>query len=197
MAKNVEYRSAEINVSNESRYVEGYALKFNSESVDMGFKEVILPTAIDLDTIKKSDVFALIDHDKNKGVLARSRYGEGTLNLEVREDGLFYSFEAPNTNFGDELLSYLRRGEITQSSFGFVVDTNGGDEWERRADGTLFRTIKKIYVLTDVSPVFQPAYEATTVTNRKLEEAKALLDKYKFYEDFFDEAEKIEIKEIE
>lgn len=180
MAKNVEYRSSGDIVSEnsgDSRHVEGYALKFNVDSVDMGFIETILPEAIDQDVINRSDIFALIDHDKDKGVLARSRYGKGTLSLEIREDGLFYSFDAPETQFGDELLSYLRRGEISQSSFGFVIDKDGGDSWDRTSDGTLHRTIKKIYCLTDVSPVFSPAYEATTALTRKIDEVNSLFEK--------------------
>lgn len=187
MAKNVEYRNLDdIKTSENSRLIEGYALKFNVPSVDMGFTETILPTAIDADTILRSDVFALIDHNKEKGVLARCRYGKGTLNLEIREDGLYYQFDAPQTQFGDELLSYLRRGEICQSSFGFVIDKNDGDEWNRSADGTVTRTIKKIYMLTDVSPVFQPAYEQTTAITRKLDEIKAVDEKLQKYDEYFD-----------
>lgn len=186
MAKNVEYRNlSEIRLNEESRHIEGYALKFNSESVDMGFKEIILPTAIDEDIIKRSDVFALLDHSKEKGILARSRYGSGTLRLEIRDDGLFYEFEAPHTQLGDEILEYLKRGDITQSSFGFVIDKNDGDEWKRDKDG-LHRTIKKIYCLTDVSPVFQPAYEQTSVITRKLDELKQIDEKLEKYDKYFD-----------
>lgn len=178
MNKNVEYRnSGEIRADKESRLVEGCAIKFNSQSVDLGWIETILPEAIDEDVIKRSDIFAVIDHNKEHGVLARSRYGNGTLKLEIREDGLYYSFNAPNYSVGDELLSYLQRGEITQSSFGFWIDKNDGDEWTRDADGTIRRTIKKIYALTDVSPVFQPAYEETTASTRKFDEAKSRFEK--------------------
>lgn len=192
MAKNIEYRSSgdiqfrENQGDNLSRHVEGYALKFNVDSVDMGFIETISPEAITQEVIERSDIFALIDHDKDKGVLARSRYGKGTLNLELREDGLFYSFEAPKTQFGDELLSYLQRGEISQSSFGFVIDKDGGDVWERNSDGQLHRTIKKIYCLTDVSPVFQPAYEATTALTRKLDELNSTYEKLDSLEKYFE-----------
>lgn len=180
MAKNKEIRNYDnlITRANEdSRLVEGCAVKFNSNSQDMGFIETIAPDAIDEETIKRSDIFATLDHDKSRGILARSRYGEGTLKLELREDGLYYSFEAPHTPLGDELLEYLSRGEISTSSFAFVVDQNDGDEWFRGEDGVLRRNIKKIYRLYDVSPVFEPAYLETECTKRKLDEITTISEK--------------------
>lgn len=180
MAKNKEIRniSNQIQRSNpESRLVEGLAVVFDSESRDMGFIETIDKNAITEETIRNSDIFATLDHDKSRGILARSRYGEGTLKLELKDDGLHYSFEAPDTPLGDELLSYLTRGEITTSSFAFVVDQNGGDEWYRGDDGHLRRNIKKIYRLYDVSPVFEPAYEATDCAKRKFDELSNIDEK--------------------
>lgn len=180
MAKNKEIRNYtnQIRRSNEdSRLVEGVAVVFNSDSQDMGFIERIDPNAITEETLRNSDIFATLDHDKSRGILARSRYGSGTLHLELKEDGLHYSFEAPNTQLGDELLEYLSRGEITTSSFAFVVDQNDGDEWYRDERNQLRRTIKKIYRLYDVSPVFEPAYLETDCTKRKLDEI-ANLDDY-------------------
>lgn len=153
-----------------SRLVEGTAIVFDSNSEDMGFIERILPTAINEDVIKKSDVFAYLNHDASRGVLARSRYGKGSLQLDLQEDGLHYRFDAPQTPLGDELLSYLTRGEITTSSFAFSLPKEGGDRWYRSEDGVLHRDILKIERLYDVSPVFTPAYEATSVMKRKLDE---------------------------
>ena len=173
MAKNKEIRNVQnfIKRSNEnSRLIEGMAVVFNSDSQDLGFIESIDPSAITLETIKESDIFATLDHDKSRGILARSRYGKGTLNLELKDDGLYYSFEAPKSQLGDELLEYLSRGEITTSSFTFTVDQNDGDEWFRDENGQLRRKIKKIYRLYDVSPVFEPAYLDTDCFKRKFED---------------------------
>ena len=157
-----------INDYNEgSRVIEGYALKFDSPSQFMGFYEVIDRSAVTEELINKSDIFALFNHDTNR-VLARSRYNKGSLKLEIREDGLYYSFEAPNTQWGDEVLEHLKRGEIFGSSFAFCVP-EGGDVVERDVEGTLHRTIKKFERLFDVSPVFEPAYLSTTCSKRMLE----------------------------
>ena len=172
--------------SEDSRIVEGVAVVFNSDSVDMGFIETIDPTAISDETVKSSDVFAYLNHDENRGVLARSRYGEGSLSLWIEEDGLHYRFDAPKTQLGDELLSYLSRGEITASSFAFTV-AEGGDNWSRGLDGSLKRHIIKINRLFDVSPVFQPAYETTSVTQRKVDELNNINTKLDALKQEFDE----------
>lgn len=172
MDKEIRKFSNTIKRANEqSRLVEGLAVVFNSESQDLGFREVIEPTAIDQETIANSDIFALLNHDENRGILARSRYGSGSLTLSLESDGLHYSFEAPKTALGDELLSYLSRGEITSSSFAFTIADNG-DKWERDINGGLHRTITKIDRLFDVSPVFEPAYLATSANCRKYEQVK-------------------------
>ena len=93
--------------------------------------------------------------------------------MQIDEKGLRYSFEAPNTSLGEELLEGLRRGDISTSSFAFTV---GQDKWTKRSDGCYLRTISNIKELYDVSPVYRAAYEATSVKadTRGLDEAKAL-----------------------
>jgi uncharacterized protein len=166
-----EYRKlSEIRNDTNGRHIEGYALVFNSQSNDLGFYETILPSAVDNDTIKRSDVFALLDHDMNKGVLARSKYGVGNLKLTVDKRGLKYEFDALDNELGNTVLQYLRSGIIDSSSFAFTV-AQDGDDWERR-NGVDYRTIKKIDRLFDVSPVFNPAYAATTSSCRSYERFK-------------------------
>ena len=128
--KEIRNISNQIRRVENSRTVEGVAVVFNNDSVDMGFIEQIDPTAIDNDTIKNSDVFAYLDHNENRGVLARCKYGQGSLDLWIEKDGLHYRFDAPMTQLGDELLSYLSRGEITASSFAFTIGENG-ETWTR------------------------------------------------------------------
>lgn len=169
MNRNIQYRNFNIeyrfdDTSNpDSRTVEGYGSVFETPSADLGFIETISRSAITEDTIKNSDVFAMLNHDTDK-ILARSRYGEGSLELSLDEKGLHYRFEAPKTNLGDELLEHLNRREITSSSFAFTV---AEDIWEKR-DGQIYRTITKIDRIYDVSPVFEPAYPAAECHHRNL-----------------------------
>lgn len=158
-----------------SRRIEGTAVVFNSDSQDLGgFIEQILPESIDQTTIDTSDVFATLDHDPSRGILARSRRGKGTLELTLDEKGLHYAFDAPHTALGDEVLEMIKRGEIFASSFAFTV---ADDEWVWDESGFGRRFVKKIDRLYDIAPVFEPAYLATSAVTRKLGDTKALFEK--------------------
>ena len=154
----------------DSRRVEGVAVVFDQWSEDLGgFREKIAPGALD-GVIARSDIFALLDHDRRRGILGRSKRGDQvSLQLEIREDGLHYAFEAPETDLGNEVLSCLQRGEIGGSSFAFTVLE---DQWERVGE-EYQRTITKIDELYDVSPVYSPAYSQTTCDLRGLDALKA------------------------
>ena len=173
---NIEIRATNSTpvVSQDSRTVEGYAVVFNSQSEDLGFYETINPAAITEEVLMRSDVFCLFNHDQDK-VLARSKNGTGSLQLQLDEQGLKYTFTAPNTDLGDELLEYLRRGDIDSSSFAFTVSTDEGSEvWTTGTDGRQYREILKIDSLHDVSPVWTPAYSSTSVSQRTLDKLNQL-----------------------
>lgn len=176
------FRTAEA----DSRKVEGYAMLFDTPSDGLNFEEVVSREALD-GVISRSDVLALMNHSVDRGVLARSENGEGSLELEVDEKGLIYRFEAPHTSLGDELLENLRRGEIKQSSFAFDVES---DKWERKADGTWKRTINKFGHLYDVSPVYHAAYSKTSVYMRGKElEEKRLEEENKVPDGYYSQIE--------
>lgn len=143
------------------RIVEGYALVFDTPSTGLrDFHEVIHRGALD-GVLEQSDVFALLDHNQSRGVLARSNKGTGSLKLTVDERGLKYSFEVPDTALGAEVYQGVQRGDIAGSSFSFTVKK---DRWERGGDGVVLRHIDEIAMLYDVSPVYRPAYDATSVS---------------------------------
>ena len=162
-----EQRNSNQKVTSDSRTVEGYAIVFNSESKNLGgFTEIIEPKALD-GILEKSDILCLLNHNEDKGVLARSKYGSGSLELSIDNIGLKYRFEAPNTMLGEELLEGLKRGDISTSSFAFTIDK---DTWTKREDGSYLRTINQFKELFDVSPVYKEAYPDTTVALRKMRE---------------------------
>lgn len=174
---NLEIRNNGIVIErnyDDSRHVEGYAVVFESQSEDLGFYETIERGAITQELLDNSDVFALLNHDDDK-VLARSNKGVGSLKLTLDERGLKYEFDAADTQLGNDLLEYLKRGEISTSSFAFALNYNDPDAetWERK-NGKNYRTIHKIAYLHDVSPVWNAAYAATSVSQRSLEKCKEL-----------------------
>lgn len=138
----------------EDRMVSGYAAVFNQESEDLGgFIEIIKPGAFR--DVLENDVRALWNHDANY-LLARTT--SGTLKIAEDARGLYYEFDAPHTTYGNDLLELLRRGDVTQSSFGFTIKK---DEWISR-NGITYRYIHSVARLFDVSPVTYPAYPSTT-----------------------------------
>jgi len=151
----VELRAAD---GENGRTVTGYAALFDSET-DMGwYTEVIDRGAFEGTDL--SDVRALFNHDPNQ-ILARSM--SGTLTLEVDERGLSYSFEMPDTTLGNDLLTMIRRGDISQSSFAFSIDQQ---EWHEREGEKEKRVLKRFAKIYDVAPVTYPAYSDTTVAAR-------------------------------
>ena len=145
-------------VDDEQMIVEGYALRFNTLSNDLGgFVETISPEA--LKEADLSDVRCYFDHDTSK-VLGRTT--SETLELNVDDEGLYFRCQLPNTTYAKDVYESIRRGDINQCSFGFVLDENG-DSFEKREDGLFKRTIRKIKSLFDVSIVTYPAYNDTDV----------------------------------
>ena len=160
----------------ESRHIEGYAIVFGTQSNDIGFIETISRGAITQDLVNQCDVFCRFDHNPDK-ILARSNKGVGSLKLTVDEKGLKYEFDSPNTTLGDELIEYIKRGDLNKSSFCFTIaDEENAQTWEKR-DGKFYRTINKIGYLWDVSPVWTPAYSDSSCDKRSLDEAKKKLEK--------------------
>lgn len=171
---NREIRSFEVR-SIEGRNVTGYAVVFNSLSVDLGgFREIIAPTAISQDLLDNSDVVFNYNHDNSK-VLARYNKGYGTLMLNIDEQGLRFSFEMPNTTVGNDLLELMSRGDISKCSFCFSLDPadDEADSWVRNND-EIIRTINKISGLYDCSIVTNAAYPDTEVSARSLEKINEL-----------------------
>ena len=164
--KEIRGVNQEVKLLENSRTVEGYAIVFNKESSDLGgFIEVIEPEAVE-GILEKSDILCLLNHNEDRGILARSKFGSGSLELTVDEIGVRYKCEAPNTSLGDELLEGLKRGDMNTSSFAFTIEK---DSWEKR-DGKYLRTIKRFKELYDVSPVYKEAYPDTSVALRKIKE---------------------------
>ncbi len=118
-----------------------------------------------------SDVIMCFNHNPDT-ILART--SSDTLTLSADKVGLRFSFTAPNTTLGNDMLELVGRGDVSQCSFRFCVES---DEWvyADKENGLKYdeRTIMKFSVLKDVSLVVHPAYKDTEASVRHLEERKA------------------------
>lgn len=143
--------------------IDGYASVFDSWSEELGgnqpFRERVVKGAFE-QTIQEDDIRALFNHDPNY-VLGRNK--SGTLTLEEDDKGLHVKIKPPNTQWAKDLLVSIKRGDITQMSFGFTVIL---DRWNYE-DGTDVRELLKVK-LYDVSPVTFPAYTQTECGIRSL-----------------------------
>lgn len=154
-ASQFQVREAEGDLS-----IEGYFSVFNSiYELWPGATESVAPGAF-AETLG-NDIRALVNHNDTL-VLGRNKAGT----LELREDshGLWGKIKVnPNDSDAMNLYERVKRGDVNQCSFGFMIED---EETEFREDGSIHWTIRKVN-LFEVSVCTFPAYEATEVSARK------------------------------
>ena len=141
-------------------YIDGYFAVFNSEYWlwDRAF-ETIDPGAFSLEA--DTDVRALTNHDST---LVLGRTTAGTLQLRVDERGLFGTILInPKDQDAVNLYERVKRGDVTQCSFGFDILE---ESTEYREDGITVFHLKRVR-LWETSVCTFPAYEDTGVKARK------------------------------
>ncbi len=170
----MEIRSIESSFQENDNIIEGYAIRFNSVSEILYdkekrrfFREIIDREAINQELIDNSDIKFLFNHDKER-LLARRNRGAGSLNVEVRDEGVYFSFEIPSTSIGNDLREMIKRGEVTTCSFAFTDGDN--IEWDFSDREIPTRTVKSIKGLFDLSAVFDAAYSETEISCRSIDE---------------------------
>lgn len=151
----------------EDLYIEGYFAVFNSiYDIGYGMSESIAPHAFD-NTIS-DDVRALINHDTT---LVLGRTSAHTLELRQDERGLWGKIAInPNDSDAMNLYARVKRGDVTQCSFGFDIIS---EDAEFSENGDVHWTIREVK-LYEVSCCTFPAYEETSISarTRDLEEIK-------------------------
>lgn len=163
--KQIERRfvqTSEIRAEEDGNKLVGYAAVFNSPAQIGNSWEVIRKGAF-TKTIQESDIRALWNHDSNY-VLGRVK--ADTLSLLEDDHGLKVEIILPNTQIANDLRESVRRGDISQMSFGFYVVKQN---WTTMPDDNT-QTLREILEcqLFDVSPVTYPAYEDTEINLRNL-----------------------------
>lgn len=180
----VEIR-CELRSENEGRHISGKAISFDTQSNDIGFIEILHRGCISQELIDSSNIVFLYNHDYNQ-VIARANKGKGTLNIDLRDDGVYFDLDVPNTTMGNDLLENIRLGNITQCSFGFRYANEEGAYKDEKIDDVWYRNVYKIGELFDLSAVTYPAYDDTYV-NARMQERSKMEDKLKETEEIQDE----------
>lgn len=160
------WKVVELRASDDGKQIAGYAAVFNVLSDDLGwFQEKVMPGAFSRCLGTNPDVRCLFNHDSNI-VLGRTK--AGTLRLSEDSKGLKFDCDMPDTQMGQDVLRMIKRGDVDQCSFGFMVNAqNWREEKDDKGDMQLTRELTDLE-LFDVSPVTFAAYPQTSVAARAL-----------------------------
>lgn len=177
MNKDLERRAYNFDVKAEEReendeqerIITGRPIVYNSKT-DLGYFDEVIESGA-LDNANLTDVRFLVNHDRNRIPLARSRRNNGnsTMKMSVDPFGLnldYVKLDTENNVEARALYSAVQRGDITGMSFLFSVDD---EEWENLESEHPTRHIKKIGSVVEVSAVTFPAYDATEINARSKE----------------------------
>lgn len=170
------------------------SIPYNREAVIAGlFREVIRPGAFRRAIEERQDVVARYNHDDTLPPLGR--VSSGTLRLWETDEAFHYEVALRSGAISQEIAEAARRGDISQSSFAFIVrgPESGDERWsetwtdehgnptEPDGDGGLpLRELLSIYEVVDVAPVTWGAYgaDSTATARQSLRSAEAVLDEY-------------------
>lgn len=161
----IELRASEIKEATGLR-IEGKAISFNSPTL-------IYRDANGVEYYEEIDIHALDNTDTDDcclrynhmmGVMVLARTRGGSLELDKREDGLYFRAELFDTTAGRDCYELVRQ-EALQCSFAFLWPPEGGYRYD--AD-THKRTITRIDRLIDLAVVDVPAYKDTFVQARSV-----------------------------
>lgn len=155
-------------------YIRGYAVVFEQYSKPIWDEWVEIISRNAFAETDMSDVVMVVDHARDvSSVLARSRNGEGTLEITIDEVGVAFRFKAPDTRAGRDIVELVERGDISECSFAFWVSK---DTWtcnvafgDKSYD---VRRIEAVAKLADLSIVVSGQYGQTSVSV----EERALVD---------------------
>jgi HK97 family phage prohead protease len=173
-----------LEIRNEaSRKIGGLAIPIN-QPVDVlpNLKEVWLPGSI---SYHERGVRLLLLHNPSTPLCSTV---SGKLSLELRDDGLHFEAELPNTTLGNDCLELVRTGELYGVSPGFVCDDS---KWSY-SDKYDLRQIVKCRV-SEISLTNIPAYPATYVEQRNEVLDAAVLDQIKMRKGVLDSLRKSQL----
>lgn len=162
---------------NDSRpRITGRAVVYNS-TTDIGgyYEEVIARGA--LDGCNLDDVFFFVNHDTRKLPIARARRNNGnsTMRVTVDNDGLYFEMfpDIEGNSEAAALYSAVQRGDVSGMSFRMWI---AKESWDKLDTEYPKRTIFKIRKIDEISAVNFPAYKATNVSARSLDNESGTLD---------------------
>lgn len=161
-----EIRNADISFIDENEdtsSLKGYAIVYNSLSEPLYgglFRERVIIGAFSR-SLENQDQVCLWGHD---AMYVLGRKSANTLTLREDVKGLYFEVKPPNTQWANDLIESVHRGDIKQMSFGFKVNKERwlNDDDTIKEYGMPIREVLDID-LYEISLVAFPAYEDTSV----------------------------------
>lgn len=153
-------QQASVEGQEQEMIVEGKAVSFNSPTVLFEIDGVEYSEQIDdraFEDAKMDDV--IFNYNHGGKVMARTR--NNTLELEIREDGLYIRANLSGTEEGRKLYEEIKGGYIDRMSFRFSIREEAYDSQNH------MWTVRRVKRLYDVSAVDIPAYDDTSIEARK------------------------------
>jgi HK97 family phage prohead protease len=151
----------------EDMIVEGYAFKYNEETVlyetESGFQYREVIEYGSLDEADLSDVPFKYNHNDGVFIVARTR--NGSLELKPDKIGLFIRARFIDTQTGRDFFKMIQERLIDKMSFAF---TESSDYSEEYGENFVTHHIRKFRRIWDVSGVDIPAYDATEIYARSI-----------------------------
>lgn len=161
--RSFEVRAAELEGANENEmWVEGRAVAFDTPTVLFEYGGIEYKEKIDRNAFEganMADVIFNYNHGKVGRVMARTK--NGTLQLILKEDGLYIRANLAGTEQGRQVYQEIKEGYLCKMSFQFSIKEESYDKDNHTY--TIYR-IKRLY---DVSVVDIPAYEDTSIEARR------------------------------
>lgn len=161
-AEPLQLRNAEtIEEETSEMLIEGYPIVFEKEvklwdaEKEEWYMESIARTAFD--NCDMRDVCGKYNHNDNILIVCRTR--NKSLELEVKEYGLFTRWHLCNTSTNRDIYEMVKTKLLCEGSFAFYI--RNYEEW-RDATGMLHRRITDIETLTDVALCPNGAYGELT-----------------------------------
>ena len=173
--KNKEIRAFTFEVRAEQNdehghFLAGTPIVYN-EKTNLGWYDEIIDRGA-LNEADLRDVRFLVNHNTDMIPLARSRNNNvnSTMQLEVTDGGMNIrvDLDVENNAEAKSLYSAVERGDLDGMSFMFTVDADAWDDLE--SDHPKLH-IERLAIVFEVSAVTFPAYEATTISARGLDDA--------------------------
>ena len=164
----IQIRKAENDPDNKEMIVEGYAFKYNEETVlyerDDGYqyKEIIERGSLKNADIR--DVPFKYNHDDSVMIVARTRNGS----LKLKDDDVGLKIEARfiDTQTGRDLYKMIQEGLLDKMSFAFTEEADANNDVYGK--NSMLHRITQFKRLWDVSVVDIPAYDATEIYARSI-----------------------------